>query len=252
MLAFDVVGIECGARLVMWLERLGLAGPVIRWVYVVLLFLIAWLVLYDYFKERSSRQRAALGLAPVTPAIQWHVALHKIKLRPVVRFEVAQVECSMWLPAAVGFTVGVLAGFLGIGGGLLMMPALVYLIGVPTFVAVGTDLFTVMLSGFYGAATYSMKGRVEILAVLLMLVGAAPGAQIGTIATKYIRGYGIRLIFGITVVCAMISVILKQLGFDTAAAWTVMAAVSVITGVVVAGMVRGAARELAAHKEVGK
>jgi hypothetical protein len=252
MLAFDVVGIECGARLVMWLERLGLAGPVIRWVYVVLLFLIAWLVLYDYFKEHSTRRRAALGLAPVTPALQWHVALHKIKLRPVVRFEVAQVECSMWLPAAVGFTVGVLAGFLGIGGGLLMMPALVYLIGVPTFVAVGTDLFTVMLSGFYGAATYSMKGRVEILAVLLMLVGAAPGAQIGTIATKYIRGYGIRLIFGITVVCAMISVILKQLGFDTAAAWTVMAAVSVITGVVVAGMVRGAARELAAHKEVGK
>jgi uncharacterized membrane protein YfcA len=156
----------------------------------------------------------------------------------------------MWLPAAVGFTVGLLAGFLGIGGGLLMMPALVYLIGVPTFVAVGTDLFTVMLSGFYGAATFSMKGRVEILAVLLMLMGAAPGAQIGTIATKYIRGYGIRLIFGITVVSAMVSVILKQLTYDTAAAWTVMAAVSVITGVVIVGMVRGAMRELAAHKEV--
>ena len=251
MLAFDVVGIECGARLVMLLERLGLAGPIIRWVYVVLLFLIAALVFYDYFKERAIRRRAAIGLAPATPAIQWHVALHKIKLRPIVRFNVAQVECSMWLPAAVGFVVGVLAGFLGIGGGLLMMPALVYLIGVPTFVAVGTDLFTVMLSGFYGAATYSMKGRVEILAVVLMLVGAAPGAQIGTIATKYIRGYGIRLIFAITVACAMVSVILKQLGYNTAAAWMVMAAVSAITGVVVVGMVRGAMRELAAHKEVG-
>ena len=251
MLAFDVVGIECGARLVMLLERLGLAGPVIRWVYVVLLFLIAWLVFYDYFKERSIRRRALIGLAPATPALQWHVALHKIKIRPVLRFNVAQVECSMWLPAAVGFTVGVLAGFLGIGGGLLMMPALVYLIGVPTFVAVGTDLFTVMLSGFYGAATYSMKGRVEILAVVLMLVGAAPGAQIGTIATKYIRGYGIRLIFAITVACAMVSVILKQLGYNTAAAWMVMAAVSAITGVVVVGMVRGAMREVAAHKEVG-
>jgi hypothetical protein len=96
-----------------------------------------------------------------------------------------------------------------------------------------------------------MKGRVEILAVVLMLVGAAPGAQIGTIATKYIRGYGIRLIFAITVACAMVSVILKQLGYNTAAAWMVMAAVSAITGVVVVGMVRGAMRELAAHKEVG-
>jgi len=249
MLAFDVVGIECGARLVMLLERLGLAGPVIRWVYVILLFLIAWLVFYDYFKERAIRRRTAAGLAPATGAVQWHVTLHKIKLRPIMRFPVAQVECSLWLPAAVGFVVGLLAGFLGIGGGLLMMPALVYLIGVPTFVAVGTDLFTVMLSGFYGAATYSMKGRVEILAVLLMLMGAAPGAQIGTIATKYIRGYGIRLIFAITVVCAMVSVILKQLGFNDAAAWTVMAAVSAITAVVVGGMVRGAARELAARRE---
>jgi hypothetical protein len=248
MLAFDVVGIEVGARLVMLLERLGLAGPVIRWVYVVLLFLIAWLVFYDYFKERAIR-RAPSGIPPATGGVQWHLTLHKIKLRPVVRFDVAQVECSVWLPAAVGFVVGLLAGFLGIGGGLLMMPALVYLIGVPTFVAVGTDLFTVMLSGFYGAATYSMKGRVEILAVLLMLMGAAPGAQIGTIATKYIRGYRIRLIFAITVVCAMVSVILKQLGYDTAAAWTVMVAVSGITGVVVAGMVRGAARELAARRE---
>jgi hypothetical protein len=251
MLAFDVVGIEIGARLVMLLERLGLAGPVIRWVYVVFLFLIAWLVFYDYFKERSIRRRAALGLAPGTPALQWHVALHKITIPPIVRFNVAQVECSMWLPAAVGFFVGVLAGFLGIGGGLLMMPALVYLIGVPTFVAVGTDLFTIMLSGFYGAATYSMKGRVEILAVILMLAGAAPGAQIGTIATKYIRGYGIRLMFAITVVCAMVSVILKQLNFDLAASWVVMTAVTVMTGVVIVGMVKGAARELKAQKGVG-
>jgi hypothetical protein len=131
-----------------------------------------------------------------------------------------------------------------------MMPALVYLIGVPTFVAVGTDLFTIMLSGFYGAATYSMKGRVEILAVILMLAGAAPGAQIGTIATKYIRGYGIRLMFAITVVCAMVSVILKQLNFNVAASWVVMTAVTVMTGVVVAGMVRGAMRELKARTEV--
>jgi uncharacterized membrane protein YfcA len=249
MLAFDVVGIEIGARLVMLLERLGLAGPVIRWVYVVFLFLIGWLVFYDYFSERAMRRRALLGLAPGKPAVQWHVALHKIKLRPIVRFNVAQVECSVWLPAAVGFLVGTLAGFLGIGGGLLMMPALVYLIGAPTYVAVGTDLFTVMLSGFYGAATYSIKGRVEILAVVLMLAGAAPGAQIGTIATKYVRGYGIRLMFAITVACAMVSVILKQLSFDGAAAWMVMTAVTGMTGIIMVGMVRGAARELKARKK---
>jgi uncharacterized membrane protein YfcA len=251
MLAFDMVGIEIGARLVMRLERYGLAGPVIRWVYVLFLALIGTLVFYDYFKKRALDRQAGATGAATQSAVQWHRTLHQIHLPPIVSFDIAQVRCSMWLPAGVGFMVGILAGFLGIGGGLLMMPALVYLVGCPTYVAVGTDLFTVMLSGFYGAITYGMKGRVELFAVLFMLIGAAPGAQIGTIATKYVRGYGIRLMFGATVLCALVSVVLKQLQMGTAAAWLVMVAVSAMTLVVVTGMVRGAARELRRPFEPG-
>jgi hypothetical protein len=162
----------------------------------------------------------------------------------MVKLPVAGVECSLWLPAAVGLLVGLLAGFLGIGGGLLMMPALVYLIGCPTYVAVGTDLFTIMLAGFYGAFTYGIKGRIELLAVIIMLSGAAPGAMIGTIATKYIRGYGIRLMFGATVICAMISVILKQMDLGEAASWVIMSAVTVMTLIVIVGMFKGAAQEI--------
>lgn len=241
MLSFDVVGIEIGARLVMFLEKLGLAGPVIRWVYVVFLALIGALVFYDFAKKRKLEKE---GFDETKSAITWHESLHKIKIPPVVKLPTAGVECSLWLPAGVGFLVGILAGFLGIGGGLLMMPALVYLIGCPTFVAVGTDLFTIMLAGLYGAFTYGMKGRIELLAVLIMLAGAAPGAQIGTIATKYVRGYGIRLMFGATVVFAMVSVVLKQMGYGGAAAWVIMSAVTVMTLIVIVGMVRGAAVEL--------
>jgi uncharacterized protein len=249
MLAFDVAGIEIGARIVMRLERLGLAGPVIRWVYVVFLCLIGTLVFYDYVKKRALDRQS--GAAPSSQsAVQWHVALHRVTLPPIVYFKTAQVRCSIWLPAGVGFLVGVLAGFLGIGGGLLMMPALVYLIGCPTYVAVGTDLFTVMLAGFYGAFTYGMKGRVELLAVLIMLMGAAPGAQVGTLATKYIRGYGIRLMFGITVAMAAVSVMLKQFDMPTLASWFVMGGVSVMTLLVITGMARGALAELRARSPV--
>jgi uncharacterized protein len=246
MLAFDVVGIEIGARVVMRLEQLGIAGPVIRWVYVIFLCLIGSLVFYDYFKKRALDRRAPVGTHSTESAVQWHVALHRINIPPIIHFKVAQVRCSLWLPASVGFLVGVLAGFLGIGGGLLMMPALVYLIGCPTYIAVGTDLFTVMLAGFYGAFTYGMKGRVELLAVLFMLMGAAPGAQVGTLATKYIRGYGIRLMFGITVALAAVSVILKQFELSALASWFIMTGVSSITLVVIIGMVQGAMRELQA------
>ncbi len=71
----------------------------------------------------------------------------------------------------VSFATGWLAGILGIGGGLIRMPALIYFVGCPTHVAVGTDLFEVMISGLYGTATYTYKGRVELVAALIMLVG---------------------------------------------------------------------------------
>ena len=110
------------------------------------------------------------------------------------------------------------------GGGFIRMPALIYLIGCPTAIAVGTDLFSVLFSGAYGCFTYGIKGRVEIIAAVLMLVGAAIGAQIGVTAVKYIRGYGIRLLFAIMIILAGASVALKQFNLTTTAAWVVMSA----------------------------
>ena len=89
------------------------------------------------------------------------------------------------------------------------MPALIYFIGCPTHVAVGTDLFEVMISGLYGTGTYTYKGRTELVAAMIMLMGAAVGAQIGTVATKYIKGYGIRIAFGLAVIGCALSIILK-------------------------------------------
>jgi hypothetical protein len=117
---------------------------------------------------------------------------------------------------------------LGVGGGFIRMPSLIYLVGCPTLVAVGTDLFEVMFSGLYGAFTYSLKGRIELVAVFVMLCGAAIGAQIGTVATKYTKGYGIRLLFGCAVVACMISVILKQFGFTAAATVIILGAITIM------------------------
>jgi len=110
----------------------------------------------------------------------------------------------------IGFITGVLAGLLGVGGGFIRMPALVYLLGVPTVVAVGTDLFEIIISGSYGAFTYALANRVEILAALLILVGASAGVQIGTAATRYVREHQIRRYFAITILLAGVSVLLKQ------------------------------------------
>ncbi|MCB2185244.1 MAG: sulfite exporter TauE/SafE family protein [Deltaproteobacteria bacterium] len=250
MLIGTMVGIECGAQIVMALERIGKVGPVVRWVYVVFLGLIAFMVFYDYAKAvRSNKQKSDdPSHTGATGGINWAPALHKIHIPPMMHFKVAGIHCSAWLPIIVSFVTGVLAGFLGIGGGLLRMPALVYFIGVPTHIAVGTDLFEVMISGLYGAFTYSLKGRIELVAVFVMLCGAAVGAQIGTVATKYAKGYGIRVLFGSAVLACMVSIILKQFKYDAPATVIILGAISIICLYIIQIMVKGAANELAQKK----
>jgi len=212
MIGGTVTGFECGAQLVMWLERIGKVDVYVRSGYLVLLTLIAWLVFADLAKKRrKERDAIASGrqVDALATGIEWHKTLHKIRIPPVVHFHKAGIRCSAWLPISVSFFTGLLAGVLGIGGGLIRMPALIYLVGCPTHVAVGTDLFEVAISGLYGAASYSYKGRTELLAAVIMLLGASVGAQIGAVATKYVKGYGIRLFFGIAVIGCALSIVLK-------------------------------------------
>lgn len=247
MIIGTMIGIECGAQIVMFLERIGRVGSVVRWVYVVFLALIAFMVFYDYYKAVQKKKAGITG-EHGAEGITWYKTLHKIKIPPMMHFKAAGFTCSAWLPIFVSFLTGVLAGFLGIGGGLLRMPALVYLIGCPTHIAVGTDLFEVMISGLYGAFTYSLKGRIEMVAVFVMLTGAAIGAQIGTVATKYAKGYGIRVAFGLAVVCCMISVILKEFKYNMASAILILGTISLICIYICKIMVVGAAQELREKK----
>jgi hypothetical protein len=244
------LGMELGARVVMLLERMGIAGPVIRKIYIVFLAGIGTLVLYDYIKHTLAQRRQPDGAATAKPAgIDIASRLHRIRIPPMIHFEVAGITCSLWLPMIVGCFTGIVASVLGVGGGFIRMPALVYLIGCPTAVAVGTDLFEVMVTGAYGAFTYGVKGRVEIVAALWMLGGAAIGAQIGTVAVKYVRGYSIRLLFASTIYLACLSVLLKQLKLDRAAAVLILVAAVAITGVIVVWLVRGMAREISQRRE---
>ncbi|MBR4742067.1 MAG: sulfite exporter TauE/SafE family protein [Desulfovibrio sp.] len=261
MLVGTIVGVEIGAQMIMWLERLGRVDAVVRWLYVVLLIALAWMVFSDIaIRKRKEREAAARGetLDKNATGIDWATKLHAIKIPPMVTFHNAGITCSAWLPIIVSLATGWLAGILGIGGGLIRMPALVYLVGCPTHVAVGTDLFEVAISGLYGAASYTFKGRTELVAALIMLVGAAVGAQIGAVATKYIRGYGIRVAFGAAVIGCLCSVVLKLIqpyfpeqaglinGFAT---FFVLAFVTIISVYIACQMVRGAKAELAAKKQ---
>ncbi len=238
MILGTTTGMELGANLVLKLERMGLAESLIRKIYIVFLALIGSYVLYDYISHTRRRRRVDTGIEAAPTGETVAQKLQRIKIPPMVHFHASGITCSLWLPLLVGLFTGVVAAVLGVGGGFIRMPALIYLTGCPTAVAVGTDLFEVMITGTYGAFTYAVKGRIELIAAMWMLLAAAIGAQLGTVAVKYVRGYAIRLLFAITIFVACSSVILKQLQLQLASAITILAAGIGISLVIIARLVK--------------
>jgi hypothetical protein len=253
MIVGTTVGMELGANLVMALERAGLAESYIRKGYIVFLTLIGSYVLYDYlqFTRKQRKQAAETGKAAASAGTVAQ-RLQRLHIPPMIHFEASGITCSLWLPVMVGLTTGVVASVLGVGGGFIRMPALIYLVGCPTVVAVGTDLFEVMITGAYGAFTYGVKGRVDLLAAMWMLLGAAIGAQMGTVAVKYVRGYSIRLLFSVTIFIACGSVVMMELEWQLASSITILTAGVAISAVIIGWLVSGVRRERAAARRAGQ
>ena len=208
----SIVGLELGSQVILKLEILGEAGMIVRWCYLILMFGLSGFMFYDYFvlnPQQSKTKNHEESQHSTRSKIA--VKLHSIKLPPMISLPASDIpSVSLWIVLAVFLVTGFLSGFLGVGGGFIRMPALVYLIGVPTVIAVGTDLMSVLFAGAYGCLTYALKGRVEFIAAFFMLIGASVGAQIGATAIKYVKGYGIRLLFAIMIVFAGCSVALEQ------------------------------------------
>jgi hypothetical protein len=249
MIVGTSVGMELGATLVMYLESIGLAESIIRQAYVAFLLLVGGYVLYDYISHVRRQRKAVASGGPALAKPTIANKLQRLHIPPMIHFTASGVTCSLWLPVIVGLTTGVVAAVLGVGGGFIRMPALIYLVGCPTLVAVGTDLFEVMVTGAYGAFTYGIKGRVDLLAAVWMLCGAAVGAQMGTVAVKYVRGYSIRLLFAVTIFIACASVLLKQLEMQLASSILILAAGIAISLVILAWLVKGIVTERAANKK---
>jgi uncharacterized membrane protein YfcA len=122
--------------------------------------------------------------------------VHAIRLPPYISLPASGIkQVSLWAVIGVGLIGGFFSGLLGGGAGYIRMPALVYVLGVPTHVAIGTDLFEIIISAGYGTISHALKGNVDILIALVMHTGAAVGAQIGAAATERFHGPKIRLAF---------------------------------------------------------
>jgi uncharacterized membrane protein YfcA len=203
MVVGTIAGVEVGAQLIQWLKRTAHIDAVVGCTFVFVLLGISGFMTWETIKtlrmhgrekpakpgeHPSRRDRSALA----------HIArrIHRISLPPYVSLPVSGIlKVSVWAILMVAFVGGFFSGFLGGGAGYIRMPSLIYLLGIPTHIAVGTDLFEIIISASYGTLTHALKGNVDILIALVMHTGAAIGAQIGATCTQFFGGPRIRMAF---------------------------------------------------------
>jgi len=212
MVLGTIIGVEIGARIIESLQDTGALDLTIGIAYVVILVSISiftgWESIRAIQMVRTDQidVKEAVGFTGLAKRIQ------SVKIPPMVSFPVSGIESiSIWMILGVGFITGILAGSLGVGGGFIRMPMLVYVLGVPTHIAIGTDLFEIVFSSGFGTLTHALKGNVDILMALVMQTGAAIGAQIGATATRFFAGPRIRLAFSFLPIIGAVLVIVRLL-----------------------------------------
>jgi len=196
-----IVGAECGAQIIQALKRSGNVDLVVSVVSIAVYISISSFMIWE--SRKTLQQAKARGTAKTVtekkrdPSSFRHVtrAIQRFKIAPMIKLPVSGVTISLWIILVVSFVGGLFSGFLGGGAGYIRMPSMVYVLGIPTHLAVGTDLFEIIISASYGTFTHAIKGNVDILIALVMHTGAAIGAQIGAISTQYFAGPKIRLAF---------------------------------------------------------
>lgn len=205
MMIGTIPSVEIGAQGIEHLKRLGRVDVVVGIVFIVVLLSVAGLMAWEAWstvhakrrKSRSNNQDTPGSVAQERTAFsqisRW---IQKIELRPRISLPKSGInQVSLWAILGISFVGGFFSGFLGGGAGYIRLPSMIYLLGVPTHVAIGTDLFEIIVSAGYGTVTHALKGNVDILIALVMHTGAAIGAQIGTILTQYFSGIRLRIAF---------------------------------------------------------
>jgi len=195
-------GSSAGVVLFKYLQFIGQIDLVIKLSFVVFLGVIGSLMFWESIRtiirshNPASRRRK----------LHQHNWLHGLPLK--VRFRKSKLYISAIPPLVIGAVVGVLSAIMGVGGGFIMVPAMIYLLGMPTSVVIGTSLFQIIFVTanvtFLQALTVQ---TVDILLAILLLAGAVVGAQFGSKYSVRMRGEQLRALLSIMVLGVCIKII---------------------------------------------
>jgi uncharacterized membrane protein YfcA len=195
LLAGGFLGSTLGVQLFTLLRSMGQFELVVSLLYVVLLGTIGGLMLTESIRTLRRRNDPNALLIPR----KRHTWAHGLPLK--MRFHTSKLYVSAIPPFVIGAFVGVLAAIMGVGGGFIMVPAMIYLIGMPTKVVVGTSVFQFLfVTGFTAVLHAVQNGTVDVMLAVVLLVGGVIGAQIGVGLAARLRAEQLRILLALLVV----------------------------------------------------
>lgn len=193
LLTGGVLGSVLGVQLFAALRRAGQVDLAVAVFYVVVLGIVGTLMVRESVRA-IFRRRAGIAVAKAHE----HTWLHGLPFK--VRFRKSRLYISIVPPLLVGFGIGILSAVMGVGGGFMLVPAMIYLLGMPTSVVIGTSLLQVVFVSANVTLLQALQvGSVDIVLTLLLVAGGVAGAQFGAAMGTRLRGEETRALLGLLV-----------------------------------------------------
>ena len=192
-----------GIKLAVWangffFHKLGAAGSSL---YVSAFFVITLTLIGGSMLKDALGTLRGTSIGPSKALLQ---ISSKLQIPPMINFPTSGVKISLWVILLIGTAVGYMAGTIGVGG-FVGVPAMIYVFGVPTVVAAGTELFLAMFMGAWGAFNYALAGFVDLRLTLLLYAGSLVGIYFGAIGTHLVKELYIRLVTAILILLCCVS-----------------------------------------------
>ncbi|MDR6432439.1 sulfite exporter TauE/SafE family protein [Brucella pseudogrignonensis] len=190
-----ILGSLLGIFVFSWLRDLGQLDLIVSILYVFFLGTVGGLMLVESLR---ALRRVKKGQAGAIRRPGQHTWIHKLPFK--MRFRASTIYVSIIPVLAIGFFIGLLSSVMGVGGGFIMVPALIYLLHVPTNVVVGTSLFQItFVTAFTTVMQATTNQSIDIVLAFLLMLGGVIGAQYGARAGQKLRGEQLRLLLALLV-----------------------------------------------------
>ncbi len=211
MLAGGILGSVVGIIFFQFIKYLGQIDLIISLLYIVLLGSIGMMMLFEsafsMFKKKTVKSEFNRFKSPSL--------IHKLPYK--MRFPRSKLYISVLVPGGIGFVSGFLVSTMGVGGGFLLVPAMIYILGMPPLLVAGTSLFQIIFTSAFATIMHAtVSNSVDILLAFFLILGGVIGAQIGVVASKKVTGARARIILALLVlgVCSQIAMQLFLLPSD--------------------------------------